>query len=571
MESAGLKRVTVEARPNFLLPNGSVNFVVVKVIRSIEENNVLDCRIAVCLRQFLGANSSLQNPFLSDEDSEMKLSTPHKRALLRRRFSSASIGAAAALMVCSLTATALAQTTGRWQKLTNQPPFQTDTALLLTDGSVLVHEYSSSNTSTPSHWWRLVPDINGSYANGTWVAAGDMGTAYSPLYFASALLRDGRVLVEGGEYNHLQFSWTNQGAIYDPLTNTWTPVSPPSGWSTVGDAPAAVLPDGTFTMGRSGGIFKSQVLFNESNLTWTNTGTGKADGFEEEGFALLPNGKLLTVDTQNIPNSELYDPASGTWSSGGSTIVTLADAGSLEIGPLIQRPNGTVVSFGGTPHTAIYNTSTGTWAAGPDFPGGNDVADGPGAILPNGEILIYASPGVFSGTGTFFTYDGTSFTPQPATDSSRRLQSWQSRMLVLPTGEVMWLVADGSTKDVELFQIREKPFRSWAPVIQSVPATLTRGGTFQISGQQFNGLSCGADYGDDATMATNYPLVRITNDSTGHIFYARTHDHSTMAIATGNATVSTMFDVPNNVETGLSRIAVVANGIPSRPKAVTIQ
>jgi len=39
------------------------------------------------------------------------------------------------------------------------------------------------------------------------------------------------------------------------------------------------------------------------------------------------------------------------------------------------------------------------------------------------------------------------------------------------------------------------------------------------------------------------PLVRITNNSTHHVFYARTHDHSTMGVATGTATVSTNFDV----------------------------
>ena len=72
-------------------------------------------------------------------------------------------------------------------------------------------------------------------------------------------------------------------------------------------------------------------------------------------------------------------------------------------------------------------------------------------------------------------------------------------------------------------------------------------------------------------MATNYPLVRITNVATGHVFYARTHDHSTMAIATGNAIVSTTFDVPAAAETGASNISVVANGIASKPKSVTLQ
>ena len=46
--------------------------------------------------------------------------------------------------------------------------------------------------------------------------------------------------------------------------------------------------------------------------------------------------------------------------------------------------------------------------------------------------------------------------------------------------------------------------------------------------------------------------------------FTRTHDHSTMAVAhTGIA--STQYDVPAGMETGLSDLVVVANGIPSGP------
>jgi hypothetical protein len=53
------------------------------------------------------------------------------------------------------------------------------------------------------------------------------------------------------------------------------------------------------------------------------------------------------------------------------------------------------------------------------------------------------------------------------------------------------------------------------------------------------------------------------NQSTGHVFYARTHDHSTMAVATGSAVVSTNFDVPSGMETGASSLEIIANGITS--------
>jgi hypothetical protein len=94
--------------------------------------------------------------------------------------------------------------------------------------------------------------------------------------------------------------------------------------------------------------------------------------------------------------------------------------------------------------------------------------------------------------------------------------------------------------------------------------------TYQISGTQFNGLSQAAAFGDEFQTATNYPLVRITNSSTGHVFYAKTHDHSTMAVATGSKIVSTNFDVPTGIETGASTLVVVANGIPSAAVNITV-
>jgi hypothetical protein len=44
-----------------------------------------------------------------------------------------------------------------------------------------------------------------------------------------------------------------------------------------------------------------------------------------------------------------------------------------------------------------------------------------------------------------------------------------------------------------------------------------------------------------------------------------------MGVATGKKKVSTNFDVPSGMETGASSLAVVANGIASKPVAVTVQ
>ena len=76
-------------------------------------------------------------------------------------------------------------------------------------------------------------------------------------------------------------------------------------------------------------------------------------------------------------------------------------------------------------------------------------------------------------------------------------------------------------------------------------------------------------YGDDEQVATNYPLVRITNRKTGHVFYSRTHGHSTMSIAPGVESY-TFFDVPAAQELGESELVAVANGIASEPISVNV-
>jgi len=138
--------------------------------------------------------------------------------------------------------------------------------------------------------------------------------------------------------------------------------------------------------------------------------------------------------------------------------------------------------------------------------------------------------------------------------------------MLLPTGEVF--VGGGITRTYTSSGTYQT---SWQPTISTYPLVVTRGSTYPISGTQFNGLSQAAAFGDELQTATNYPLVRIVNNSTQHVFYARTHDHSTMGVATGSATVSTSFDVPAAMETGASELVVVANGIPSMAVAVTVQ
>src|SRR6266851_6770438 len=146
------------------------------------------------------------------------------------------IGLAALPMLVAL---AGAQT---WTPLTHQPGFGATTALLLTDGTVMVQAAVSGYGT--GQWWKLTPSNTGSYINGTWSQLASMPSGYAPTYYASAVLADGRVIVEGGEDNNgtLQAE-TALGAIYDPGSNSWTSMSPPA-WGGIGDGQSVVLEDG---------------------------------------------------------------------------------------------------------------------------------------------------------------------------------------------------------------------------------------------------------------------------------------------------------------------------------------
>lgn len=473
-----------------------------------------------------------------------------------------------------------------WQAVAaSAPESGLSNPLLLTDGTVLVHVACSQ------HWYKLTPDINGSYVNGSWSQIAQLPSGYAPLYFASAVLPDGRVIINGGEYNINcnAGAWTTLGAIYNPLANTWAPVSPPSGWATIGDAQSVVLANGTYMLASCCDSPPKAALLNASNLAWTPTGSGKFDVYDEEGWTLLPDATVLTADGYVFTgtcgrNTERYNRATGAWTSAGASPVQLADCSgadengqpSYEVGPLVLRANGTVVAFSGVATgavagTAIFSTSALTWAAGPNLPAVNgqnyDLADAPAAWLPNGNILFAASPGLFSPPTHFFEFSTANTIAQAAdTPNAAGEPSYIVNLLVLPTGQV--LQTDFSST-AEIYTPSGSPNPAWAPVITSVPSTLVPGQTYQLAGRQLNGLTQGAAYGDDAQSATNFPLVRITNNATGHVFYARTSGFSNLSVAP-NASSTANFTVPAGIELGASTLVAVANGIPSAPANVTI-
>jgi hypothetical protein len=492
---------------------------------------------------------------------------------------------------------------GTWTAVTTAPVSGLCNPLLLTDATVIMQNCATGN------WYKLTPTNTGSYSGGTWTQIASMQSGYGPQYNASAVLPDGRVIIMGGEYNVACNSgntevWTSLGAIYDPVANTWAPVSPPSGtgWTNtdacgsvmanggIGDAASIVLPNGTFMLSACCANPPLDALFNPTTLGWSATGV-PSNYQDEQGYTLLPNGNVLTIDVWDPPNAQAYNFATGTWSAVAGTPVSLIDpttCGNYEIGPSVTRPDGTVVAFGGNTGctaspadpTAIYTVSSNSWVQGPNVPavcgsGGTtscDLADAPAALLPNGNILFAASNGYGKMPTHFFEF--TSATSSPANTINQVSDplfnagtsgAYYYNFLALPNGQI--LMTDFS--DIaEVYTPTGSANSAWAPTA-TAPACVDPGSSYVISGTQLNGLSQGAAYGDDVQGATNYPLVKIVNNSTSHVVYARTTGFSTMSIAPGQIG-SANFQVAAATATGASTLYVVANGIASAGTAVTV-
>ena len=472
---------------------------------------------------------------------------------------------------------------GTWTDVGNLPSFTGYgpwEPQLLTDGTVLVSDAGTQQ------WYKLTPDKKGQYSDGTWTAIAPAPAADCPLYFAAQILTDGRMIENGGEYNTCGSGESTAGALYNPATNAWATVAPPSGWSEIGDADSIILPNGTYMLAECCNANEALASISGTTVKWTaQSGYGSNS---EEGWTSLPGGNVLTVDVWNIGSDyddyEIYNTAKGTWSLAGQTPDLLTN-GSKELGPAPLTPaygkQGTIIQFSGNPTTGvndIYDVASGTWKSGPVMEISGtiyDCADSPAATLPDGNVLIQASPGVYEAPSHFWEFAISKKGKVTATQVSDPTEapndpSYFGNLLLIPTGQVLWDDSQDSKQEVSLYTPKGKAKKAWLPVVSSVSNTLTVGSKGNaISGTNFNGWDLGGTYGDDAQAATNYPIVRITNTSTGDVCFGRSYGFSTMGVWT-TGTTNSEFDIPKSCETGASTLQVVVNGIASVGTSVTL-
>ncbi len=446
---------------------------------------------------------------------------------------------------------------GTWTPLANVAPDYMSLMLQLSDGTVMCLGTLSTN------WYRLTPDTNGSYANGTWTTIAPMNA--SRLYCSSQVLRDGRVLIAGGEYG----TGSNNAEIYQPTNNTWTYTPDPTvtlpGMVFL-DSGSIVLPNGNVmvspVLGPLGGL--NTMIFNVVSNTWS-VGPSTLVDQDEASWVKLPDQSILTIDDGST-SSERYIPALNQWIADSTAPANLYNAKS-ELGAAYLLPNGNIFFIGSVNETAIYtptgNTNVGSWVLGPAIPNNLGANDAPSAMMSNGKILCALGSDSEQNPPTYFyeyDYIANTFTqvgsPTGGTQDTNKA-CYQGTMLDLPDGTVLYAHED---TDLYVYTPGGTPVTNGIPVIKSV--TKNADGSYLVTGTLFDGISEGAEYGDDWQMDTDFPLARITN-SAGAVQYARTFNWSSSSVMTGTNLTTTEMTLPAGLTNGIYPLVIIANGISS--------
>ena len=253
--------------------------------------------------------------------------------------------------------------TGRWSPTGSMTtPRDGGTATLLGDGRVLVAGGTNEGSGSPGLAYLSSAELYNP-ASGTWTSTGSMT---APRAGATAtLLGVGKVLVAGGTDGGDVSSFLTSAELYNPASGTWT--STGSMTTPRASANASLLKNGKVLVagGDNGGspsnsgptFLSSAELYNPASGTWSSTGamttprSQAAATVLQDGAVLEAGGESADSNDAVVASAEVYDPASGTWSSAGTMTTPRAGATAN----LLR--DGEVLVAGGNSNTGFLSSA----------------------------------------------------------------------------------------------------------------------------------------------------------------------------------------------------------------------
>jgi hypothetical protein len=487
--------------------------------------------------------------------------------------------------------------------------FYAGTLLLLPDGSVLTNGPVASNQpqewlrlfpDNTGHYvngtWMSVPDSicpHGFYAS-QMMSSGKLFIAGGEYPGPGNVPKGCTGLVDTEIYDPSVYpagAWTPA----NPPTNLINPANPTPFWCPSGtnqgflDMISETLPNGSVLMAPVCPQHCGDTLVYSPSTGWAsnalplaNTGGANPTGWscsqQEDTWVKLQDGSILTADPPSPPaqpgfpqtpqTSERFVSSQNAWVTEANLGFALYDSefgwsGGGETGPAFLLPTGKAVFIGGSPVMGTYDPGTNAWSQSsiaPDGPatGGALLGgfDSPGAMMVNGKILLALG---FAGTSYnaepsptfFYEYDPTqgTYTEVLGPGNPGAPSIWTDcgppAMLDLPDGTV--LMGSGcNSAQLYVYTPTGRPLPQGQPTITKITQNGNDFNPYLLTGTGFNGISEGASYGDDAQMASNYPLVRLA-DKSGNVTYARTYGWSSSGLMNGSATGSTYFTLPAGI------------------------
>ena len=430
-------------------------------------------------------------------------------------------------------------------------------------------------------------------ASGTFVA---VGAPLQPRSHASvALMPQGKVAFVGGEV--AEGSALDTAEIYDPATHAFTAVGSRLRQART-DAASALLADGRLLVvgGRaSSGIpLASAELFDGHTRTFRRGGN-LSTARSEASATLLPNGQVLVAGGRGLAGvlnkAELYDPVQRSFSEIAG--LSLARRGANAV----LLPNGLVLIAGGrgdnndnAPPQALASAELYDPASNSFAPTGAMTTPRFGAstrLLGDGRVWfaggIDASGNALASTEVYDPQRGE-FSAGPSLGSARALAA----TALLPRGQML-LAGGGNQGNAlagsEIFDPDAiAGLDAFRPELDPPVARLELPGTLMLEGIGLRGSNrfvggsvAGSEGGNGSSYssAANLPLLRLERIDNQQVFFQHPDPANPWADQLFVTPELARFDPlnlfdPNARPVGTYRVSVIANGIASEARQVSL-